>query len=297
MSSSSRSRMVRRYISVVSTRSVTAGALLPSGPRRAVLKPTCRSAGAPASSLRVGRIRGAGGAPLGFRARGEHRNPHRPPSRRRPLRMRSVAGAPRAGGRPRRGVPHPARHLAPAGAGQVARRLGAPRARPSVFGLPEGYEVVLGNGGSTAFWDAAAFGLIERRSQHLSFGEFGAKFAAAAKTPWLEAPSVRTAAAGIAPERRGRGRHRRLRLAAQRDVHRRHGAGAARGGDPARSPSSTRRAPRAASPSTRARRTSTTSPRRRTSAPTAASGSRSAPPPPSSGSSGSPRPTATSPSS
>lgn len=56
---------------------------------------------------------------------------------------------------------------------------------------PEGYEIILGNGGSTAFWDAAAFGLIERRSQHLAFGEFGSKFAAAAKAPWLEAPDVR----------------------------------------------------------------------------------------------------------
>src|ERR687897_660611 len=46
--------------------------------------------------------------------------------------------------------------------------------------LPDGYEVVLGNGGTTAFWDAATFGLIERRSQHLSFGEFSSKFAAAA---------------------------------------------------------------------------------------------------------------------
>ncbi|HEY8319249.1 MAG TPA: phosphoserine transaminase [Amnibacterium sp.] len=73
------------------------------------------------------------------------------------------------------------------------------RGLASVFGLPEGYEVVLGNGGSTAFWDAAAFGLIERRSQHLSFGEFGAKFAAAAKTPWLEAPSVRKAEPGTRP--------------------------------------------------------------------------------------------------
>src|SRR5918994_4542804 len=42
-----------------------------------------------------------------------------------------------------------------------------------LFRLPTGYEVILGNGGSTAFWDAAAFGLIERRSQHLVFGEFG----------------------------------------------------------------------------------------------------------------------------
>ena len=48
-----------------------------------------------------------------------------------------------------------------------------------LFRLPDGYEVVLGNGGSTAFWDAASFGLIERRGEFLTFGEFGAKFAAA----------------------------------------------------------------------------------------------------------------------
>ncbi|MBO3663839.1 phosphoserine transaminase [Microbacterium stercoris] len=65
-----------------------------------------------------------------------------------------------------------------------------------LFRLPEGYEIVLGNGGSTAFWDAAAFGLIEKRSQNLTFGEFGSKFASAAKAPWLEAPDVRSAAAG-----------------------------------------------------------------------------------------------------
>src|ERR671927_814907 len=65
-----------------------------------------------------------------------------------------------------------------------------------LFSLPDGYEVVLGNGGSTAFWDAAAFSLIERRSQNLAHGEFGAKFAKAARTPWLEAPSVRDAPAG-----------------------------------------------------------------------------------------------------
>ncbi|MEZ0577967.1 phosphoserine transaminase [Nocardioides sp. MH1] len=60
-----------------------------------------------------------------------------------------------------------------------------------LFGLPEGYEVVLGNGGATAFWDIATFGLIERKSQHLSFGEFSSKFAkAAADAPWLDAPSV-----------------------------------------------------------------------------------------------------------
>jgi phosphoserine aminotransferase len=60
----------------------------------------------------------------------------------------------------------------------------------SLFSLPEGYEVVLGNGGSTAFWDAASFGLIQRRAENLSFGEFGSKFAAAAGAPWLEAPHV-----------------------------------------------------------------------------------------------------------
>ncbi|MCE7481766.1 MULTISPECIES: phosphoserine transaminase [Microbacterium] len=66
----------------------------------------------------------------------------------------------------------------------------------SLFRLPDGYEIVLGNGGSTAFWDAAAFGLIERRSQNLTFGEFGGKFAKAAGAPWLDAPDVRTAEPG-----------------------------------------------------------------------------------------------------
>lgn len=65
-----------------------------------------------------------------------------------------------------------------------------------LFGLPDGYEVVLGNGGSTAFWDAAASGLIERRAQLCSFGEFGQKFATAAGAPWLEAPDVRKAPPG-----------------------------------------------------------------------------------------------------
>ena len=66
----------------------------------------------------------------------------------------------------------------------------------ALFRLPEGYEIIVGNGGSTAFWDAAAFGLIERRSQNLVFGEFGGKFAAAAAAPWLEAPDVRKSEPG-----------------------------------------------------------------------------------------------------
>ena len=61
----------------------------------------------------------------------------------------------------------------------------------SLFDLPEGYEVVLGNGGSTAFWDIATFGLIQDSSQHLDFGEFSSKFASAAKeAPFLGEPTV-----------------------------------------------------------------------------------------------------------
>lgn len=69
-----------------------------------------------------------------------------------------------------------------------------------LFRIPDGYEVVMGNGGSTAFWDAAAFCLIQRRSENLVFGEFGGKFAAAAATPFLEAPHVVSASAGSRAE-------------------------------------------------------------------------------------------------
>ncbi|MEJ7650526.1 MAG: phosphoserine transaminase [Nakamurella sp.] len=69
-----------------------------------------------------------------------------------------------------------------------------------LFSLPDGYEVILGNGGSTAFWDAAAFGLIRDRAQHLTFGEFSAKFAGVAKkAPFLGEPSVISADPGSAP--------------------------------------------------------------------------------------------------
>lgn len=70
-----------------------------------------------------------------------------------------------------------------------------------LFSLPEGYEVVLGNGGSTAFWDIATHGLIENKSQHLTFGEFSSKFAKAAKlAPWLAEPTVVSADPGTHPE-------------------------------------------------------------------------------------------------
>ncbi len=69
-----------------------------------------------------------------------------------------------------------------------------------LFDLPAGYEVALGNGGSTAFWDAAAFGLVRERSQHLVFGEFSSKFAAVtAAAPFLGEPSVRRADPGDHP--------------------------------------------------------------------------------------------------
>ncbi|MBR7836056.1 phosphoserine transaminase [Actinospica durhamensis] len=70
----------------------------------------------------------------------------------------------------------------------------------ALFSLPEGYEVVLGNGGSTAFWDIAAFGLIRNKSQHLQFGEFSGKFAASAKAaPWLAEPQVIKSEPGTHP--------------------------------------------------------------------------------------------------
>jgi phosphoserine aminotransferase len=69
-----------------------------------------------------------------------------------------------------------------------------------LLSLPDGYEVALGNGGTTTFWDAATFGLIERCSQHLSFGEFSSKFAAcAAAAPHIGDPEIVSAAPGSAP--------------------------------------------------------------------------------------------------
>ena len=72
-----------------------------------------------------------------------------------------------------------------------------------LFALPDGYEVALGNGGAALFWDMATFGLIERRSQHLSFGQFSASFAATAKAaPHLEDPEVIESTLGTHPEPR-----------------------------------------------------------------------------------------------
>jgi phosphoserine aminotransferase len=78
--------------------------------------------------------------------------------------------------------------------GRVREGLG------QLFALPDGYEVVLGNGGTTAFWDMATLGLIRRQSQHLSFGEFSSKFAKAARTaPFLDTPDVVESEPGTLP--------------------------------------------------------------------------------------------------
>ncbi len=80
---------------------------------------------------------------------------------------------------------------------QVARLR---RGIAQLFNLPDGYEVVLGNGGTTAFWEVAAFGLVRDRAQLASFGEFGSKFVKAVQTaPFLGDPTVRKSEPGSAP--------------------------------------------------------------------------------------------------
>src|SRR5690606_8085617 len=71
-----------------------------------------------------------------------------------------------------------------------------------LYALPDGYEVLLGNGGATFVWDAAAFGLVRTQAQHCVFGEFSAKFAKATAAPHLTKPTVREAPVGsmVAPQ-------------------------------------------------------------------------------------------------
>jgi phosphoserine aminotransferase len=74
-----------------------------------------------------------------------------------------------------------------------------------LFSLPDGWEVVLGNGGTTVLWDALCFGLVDRRSQHLAFGEFSSKFAdCVAAAPWLDDPEVISTDPGTHPVAVGR---------------------------------------------------------------------------------------------
>ena len=72
-----------------------------------------------------------------------------------------------------------------------------------LFRLPDGYQVVLGNGGTTAFWEVAAFGLVRKRSSHLAFGEFSSKFAQVTRAaPWLDEPAVIESPPGSHPQPR-----------------------------------------------------------------------------------------------
>ena len=113
------------------------------------------------------------------------------PSKVRPEQLRAIADAADVMGTSHRQKP-------------VRSLVGRVRAGLSeLFSLPEGYEVVLGNGGTTAFWDAAAVGLIRERSLHLTYGEFSSKFASVAKgAPFLADPVVVSADPGTAPEPR-----------------------------------------------------------------------------------------------
>ncbi|WP_238147725.1 phosphoserine transaminase [Rothia uropygioeca] len=71
----------------------------------------------------------------------------------------------------------------------------------NLFGLPEGYEVILGTGGATSFWDSATFNLVRSKAAHLSFGEFGSKFAAATdKAPFLDPSEIATSEPGTRPD-------------------------------------------------------------------------------------------------
>jgi phosphoserine aminotransferase len=111
------------------------------------------------------------------------------PSRVRPAQLRYLAGV----GAAVMGTSHRQK--------PVKQLVGRIRAGISeLFALPDGYEVVLGNGGTTAFWDAATAGLVRHRSLHLTYGEFSSKFAACTKgAPFLADPIVIDAPAGDAP--------------------------------------------------------------------------------------------------
>jgi phosphoserine aminotransferase len=113
------------------------------------------------------------------------------PTKVRPAQIAALAAAPELGTSHRQA---PVREL--------VRRIRGGLAE--LFDLPNGRCVALGNGGTTAFWDAAAFGLIRERSQHLSFGEFSSKFATVTtRAPWLKEPTVIAAPPGTHPLPRG----------------------------------------------------------------------------------------------
>ena len=159
------------------------------------------------------------------------------------------------------------------GVRSVVRRIRTGLA--DLFSLPDGYEVLIGIGGSTLFWDAASFGLVERRSTHLVIGEFSSKFAAVTRAaPHLDDPQVCETRAGRASRAPRARRGRRLRVSAQRDVDRRDGAACTAPTADALVAGRRHVGRGRASASTPTTSTSTTSRRRSASRATAASGSR-----------------------
>ena len=177
-------------------------------------------------------------------------------------------------------------HLTPPGAGQdLVGRVRAGLAE--LFSLPDGYEVALGNGGTTAFWDAAAAWLVRERALHLTYGEFSRKFAKvdrrarrSSPTRSWSRPSPATRPTPVADPAADviAWAHNETSTGVMVEVERPEGAGDAPGPD--------RRHLRRRRPAGRPRRrpTPTTSRRRRPSAPTAASGWRCSAPPRSTGS-------------
>src|SRR5919107_3796169 len=192
--------MVRRYISVVSIRSLTAAA------SRSFVRCPQATGGGPGAGRDGRRVRtAAAGRSHGSRTTAyARRMPAAPdisipadllpadgrfgsgPSKVRAEQVEALAAA----GRALLGPPHrqqPVRSLV----GRVRAGLA------ELFALPDGYQVVLGNGGSTAFWDVATVCLVRERAQHAVFGEFGAKFAAATtRAPFLQDSSIRSADPG-----------------------------------------------------------------------------------------------------
>ena len=142
----------------------------------------------------------------------------------------------RFGSGPSRVRPEQLEHLAREGAAimgtshrqaPVKRVVGRVRAGlRELFALPDGYEVVLGNGGTTAFWDAATCCLVRERALHLVYGEFSSKFAACTRSaPFLADPIVIESEPGDAPDAAGRPGRGRDRVGAERDLDRRDGSG------------------------------------------------------------------------
>ena len=203
--------------------------------------------------------------------------PDEPAARRRPVRLGPVEGAARGG---RRAAPPPARRTSARRTGRQPVKDVVRRVREGLrelFSLPDGYEVVLGNGGTTAFWDIATFSLIRSQSQHLVVRRVLLEVRRRREGRAVpRRPDGHRRRARHPPAAGRRGGRRRLRADPQRDLDRRRHAGppGRRRRRRTRSCWSTRPPAPVGCRSTSPRPTSTTSRRRSRSPPTAGSGSR-----------------------